>query len=440
MSDVIKYYIILCLALLIERTDCHMANDLNKTNHNFISFPEDFLWGCATSPTQVEGETVNEWSGKTAGDGSNPDDGSNHWRRYRYDFRCLSSMNLNSYRFGFDWARLQPRPCEPLERDIKLRYLEMLAELRSYGIEPMLTLFHHASPKWFADMGGWLNPESPKIFADFVRRVAIFTDGEVQNWIPLNEPVCYAFLTYIAGIFPPHKKGRFNLYYKALSNMKKAYAQCYREIKNHIPTSKVGISNLLKNIKPTRSWHPVDQASALFFSQYFKPEIFNQFIYQDNENLADFLGINYHGKIRTYGSKALSPLYLPKNILSKYNAQCDDMWEQDPDGLLTCLNKIDKLYKIPLYISGHAVATEDEGLRVRMLKEHLINCSKAINNGVDLRGYFYWSLLDTFDWSEGLKQQFGLVAVAFEDPDRRRDIRRTGCIFGEFAKRNGFMP
>jgi beta-glucosidase len=91
-------------------------------------------------------------------------------------------------------------------------------------------------------------------------------------------------------------------------------------------------------------------------------------------------------------------------------------------------------------ITGHGISTEDEGLRVRLLKEHLQECHQAIAAGVDLRGYFYWSLLDNFDWSEGLSQKFGLVAVCFEDPERRRDIRRTGCVYGEIARHNGFTP
>lgn len=406
----------------------------------FMDFPDSFLWGCATSPTQIEGETVNEWADLCASDGSTPDDGSNHWRRYRYDFRCMASMSMKAYRMGFDWARLQPGPRQPLIRDVKLRYMEMLAELRSHGIEPFLTLFHHACPKWFADSGGWLNPESPEIFADFARRLVILTDGEVRNWVTINEPLCYAFLSYIVGIFPPHLRCRLGQYRRVVKNLARAHELAYREIHAHQPDAQVGITSLIKQVSPSRFWHPLDHFSARAVSRFFAPNAYDRFITGRDGSCADFLGVNYSGRVRTYGLGALCPLFVQRRKLQELGAKCDDMWEQDPQALGHILRDLNKRYKLPLLITGHGISTEDEGLRVRLMKEHLQQCHEAIADGVDLRGYFYWSLLDNFDWNEGLSQKFGLVAVCFEDPERRRDIRRTGCVYGEIARHNGFMP
>ena len=412
---------------------------LNANNEReFIAFPDSFVWGCATSPTQVEGDTVNEWDEFIAKDGSRADDASKHWQRYKYDFSCLASMNLNAYRLGFDWGRLQPGPKEPLERDIKLRYMEMLAELRSLGIEPYLTLFHHACPKWFRDMGGWLNPDSPEIFADFVRRVVILTDNEVKFWIPINEPNCYAFLAYIAGVFPPGKKGRISSYMHVLKNMQKAHALAFSEIKHFDPDSSVGISCLTKQVLPSRRWHFIDALSSALVKKVFGIQNIQDFINYEGERVADFIGVNFHGKIRTRSFSALSPLFMKKPFLKKFNLDCDDMWEQDASWIPECLGQIYSEFKLPLYVTGHGVATQDEGLRVRQIKAHLLECNKAITQGVDLRGYFYWSLLDNFEWEDGLSRHFGLVSVAFDDPTRRRDIRRSGCIFGEIARKNGF--
>ena len=406
----------------------------------FIEFPDDFLWGCATSPTQVEGNTVNEWSDVIAADGSKADDASKHWERYNYDFNCLASMNLKAYRLGFDWARLQLGPKEPLERDIKLRYMEMLAELKKLGIEPFLTLFHHACPKWFRDMGGWLNPHSPEVFADFVRRVVILTDREVKFWLPINEPNCYAFLAYIAGVFPPVKKGRIKCYKQVVRNMQKAHALAYQEIKHYQPEAQVGIAGLIKQVQPARKWHIIDRLSASMINRAFSIDNFAGFIKDQDQPVADFIGVNFHGKLRTLGFSALSPLFVKKDVLKKYKVECDDMWEQDSQWLPECLKIIADNYDLPVYITGHGVATENEGLRVRQLKSHLLQCYKAIEEGVDLRGYFYWSLLDNFEWTQGLSRRFGLVSVTFDDPSRRRDIRRSGCIYGEIARKNGFIP
>ncbi len=410
-----------------------------KQQSDFMEFPENFIWGCATSPTQIEGETVNEWAQLPAVDGSLADDGSNHWRRYRYDFRCLASMNLKAYRLGFDWGRLQPGPNEPLIRDVKLRYMEMLAELRSHGVEPFLTLFHHACPKWFADLGGWLNPESPKLFADFVRRLVILTDGEVRNWITINEPICYAFLSHIAGVFPPNSKLRYHDYRKCVNNLCKAHELAYKIIKEHQPDSNIGITSLIKRVSPSRMWHPLDLLSSFVAHGIFTTDNYKKFITDSEGNkILDFLGVNFCGRLRTHGLGALSPLFVQKHALQQRKLVCDDMWEQDPEWLGKSLVDIKDKYDLPVYITGHGISTEDEGLRIRLLKEHLQQCHSAISAGVDLRGYFYWSLLDNFDWSEGLSQRFGLVAVSFDDPDRRRDIRRTGCIYGDIARRNGF--
>ncbi len=407
----------------------------------FMNFPDSFIWGCATSPTQIEGETVNEWADLCASDGTTPDDGSNHWRRYRYDFRCMAAMNIKAYRLGFDWARLQPGPKQPLIRDVKLRYMEMLAELRSHGIEPFLTLFHHACPKWFAEAGGWLNPESPELFADFARRLVILTDGEVRNWITINEPLCYAFLAYIAGVFPPNHRYRLGLYYQAVKNLARAHELAYREIHGHQPDAEVGITSLIKRVSPSRVWNPLDYLSAHAVSRFFSLDTFDRFVLGRDGPCADFIGVNYSGRVRTYGLRALSPLFVQRHKLQELGAKCDDMWEQDPQALGEILRELGKRYKsLPIVITGHGISTEDEGLRVRLLKEHLQQCHQAIAAGVDLRGYFYWSLLDNFDWSEGLSQKFGLVAVCFDDPERRRDIRRTGCIYGEIARHNGFNP
>ncbi len=164
----------------------------------------------------------------------------------------------------------------------------------------------------------------------------------------------------------------------------------------------------------------------------------NEFVNYQGELVADFIGVNFHGRIRTRGFAALSPIFMKKAVLQKHNVDCDDMWEQDSSWIPSALSEIYNEYKLPIYVTGHGVATEDEGLRVRQIKAHLIAFRNAIKQGVDLRGYFYWSLLDNFEWGDGLSRHFGLVSVAFDDPTRRRDIRRSGCVYGEIARRNGF--
>ncbi|MDR1611435.1 MAG: family 1 glycosylhydrolase [Planctomycetota bacterium] len=207
-----------------------------------IEFPKDFVWGAQSDPVFSEGETISDWAGFAGPDGSVPDDGPRHWRRYRYDFRFLSSLGLNAYRFGLDWARLQREPCAAFGREERYRYLEMLAELRSLGIEPWLTLHNHALPGWAAKAGGWLNPELPRQFADYAARLADLTDGEVVNWVTIHEPQFYAWSSRVWGLFPGSDRGRFGLARRTLMRLRDAHRLAAAEIRKRLKNVRIGIS------------------------------------------------------------------------------------------------------------------------------------------------------------------------------------------------------
>ncbi len=409
------------------------------TPENRLDFPPGFFWGCATSPTQVEGDTVNEYAGFRARDGSNPDMGPAHLRRYRYDFKCLKSLNMKAYRLGFDWGRLQPGPMAELDRDALLRYLEMLAELRSHGIEPFLTLFHFACPRWLAALGGWLHPESPAWFADFAARLARFTDGEVRYWVTMNEPVGYAALAYVFGQFLPGRRWRYGQYATALGNLQLAHARAYDAIKAQSPEAQIGIAKHIKEFMPLRAWHPLDRLGSWLALRRFHHDGLRRFVQAPSRS--DFIGVNYYGRLRTCGLTGFSPACGSSRAdLARYGADCDDMWEQNPDYLLPALREVYRQYHLPLFVTENGVATDNEQLRLRLLRAHLLKCHEAVGYGIDLRGFFYWSLMDNFEWIEGLGKRFGLMAVDFGDDNRRRDLRRTACVYGEIAKNNGFLP
>ena len=189
-----------------------------------LTLPDDFILGTATSPIQVEGEIFSDWSDFVARDGSRPNNGPNHWRRYRFDFRCMADMNLKAYRLGFEWARLQRGPRADFDREVMFRYLEMLAELRGYGVQPFLSLFNFSSPMWLAKKGGWLADDAPDLFADFVDRVAIMTDGEVKHWVTMHEPMLYSLMAYVMGEFPPRCGGSRKQCLRALGNPQRGHA------------------------------------------------------------------------------------------------------------------------------------------------------------------------------------------------------------------------
>lgn len=401
------------------------------------TFPEGFVWGCGTSPTQVEGDTVNEWRNFKARDGSTPDDGPQHLRRYRYDFQCIADLKLNAYRLGFDWARLQREPGGEFDRVAALRYLEMLAELRSLGVEPFLTLFHFNCPPWLAERGGWLCPEAPELFADFARRLADLVDDEVEYWITVNEPAVYCVMAYLLGEFPPHGRLRIRQAFRALHQMQRGHALAEAAIKSRLPGAKVGITKHFKRFMPCRRWHPVDHLMTALAERLFDRAGLKGFIRHGGRTVSDFIGVNYYGRMRMKGFNGISPITgFSREQLEAMELECDEMWEQDPEWLRDCLGGLWERYGLPLFVTENGVATRDEAARRSYLLRHLSACRQAIAEGVGVKGFFYWSLLDNFEFGEGLTKPFGLLSVDFADERRRRELRPAARLYREIAAAN----
>ena len=396
-------------------------------------FPENFLWGAATSPTQVEGKVVNEWSSYIARDGSCPDDGGDHWERFEEDAAFLSQMNLNSYRMGLDWGRLQHGPYHELDEAALARYREMLSCLARRNIRPMLTLFHFACPYWLAQRGGWLSPEAPKYFADFVKKL-LEAGIAADYWITINEPGVYVTMAYLLGLFPPCQRFRFLRARKALANMVDGHVLAYRLIHACLPQANVGIAKHVKRIIPNREWHPIDWLNATAIEHIFCNRILETFTVFEGDHVSEFIGLNFYGKLRVHGFKDISPISGdPGGVLKKIGAQCDDMWEHDSGWLPDCCRHLQDRWGLPIQITECGFATDDEDLRCRLLLDHIIAMGEAMDRGIDIRGFFYWSLVDNFEWAEGLAKRFGLIGIDFSDPRRPRHMRPAGKLISEVA-------
>jgi beta-glucosidase len=319
--------------------------------------------------------------------------------------------------------------------------MEMLADLRMRGVTPFLTLFHFACPKWLAARGGWAAADAPGLFADFAARVAEMVDGEVLHWITINEPVVHAFMAYVMREFPPQKRLRFDLAFRALCNMARGHALAWRAIKERLPAAEVGITKHCKHFAPLRAWHPIDRICAFAADRFFDRWGLGLFLQHGGEPVSTFLGVNYYGRMRFRGLNALSPLTgFDPEVLELHGAACDDMWEQDPAGLADCLAELSGRIELPLYVTENGVATRDEDLREQYMVDHLRACHEAIRRRVNLRGYFYWTLMDNFEWGEGLSKRFGLLDVDFSDRKRYRRMRPAARRFGEFAAANAVTP
>ena len=392
-----------------------------------LNFPKNFFWGTATSSHQIEGNNTNNdwWEAEQKGllphkSGKACDS----YIRYEEDFDLAKSMNNNAQRFSIEWSRIEPEKGKFNQQEIE-HYKKVLQALRVRGLDPFVTLYHFTNPVWFAKLGGWTSKKAPEYFERYVKYVAERLRGEVKYWITINEPMIVSSGGYIKGNWPPFKERNSMGCFRVLSNMAKAHKRAYEtlhwsELSHPV---QVGIAQSVNYFEPksTGPKRSLDYLRVLL-SRYFKNEFFlNKIIkYQD------FIGLNY------YNSYKISFF---KGKIKRGIERSDFGWEIYPEGIYHVVKEIYRKYKKPIYITENGISDADDDQRPEFIKSHLKWLYKAIQEGSDVRGYFYWSLLDNFEWAEGFTQRFGLVEVDFNTFERK--IRPSGKLYGEICKNNG---
>jgi len=398
-----------------------------------LKFPDNFLWGTATSPTQVEGHVVNEWTDYVAADGNHCRVACNHYHRYAEDVDWMAQLGVNAYRMGIEWSRLQAAPFAPLNQPELERYVDLLDRLKSAGITPMIVLHHFSNPRWVTSAGGWLNPATVPAFVDYATKLVLALRERVWLWNTFNEPDTYASLTYLLGGFPPFHKRRLWSYRKVIKHMAAAHEQVSRVIRregNGGKTPEVGIAKNWTFFEAFQKFALWDHLLARFSHHAFNRYVLNAFLGGRRREASTFLGVNYYGRARLNHFEALVPTNgVSKERLKQLGIVCDDMFERHPGGLGTILRDFHRRYRLPLYITEHGAASNDEDFRIFDLTEHLRELHGAVNGDVDVRGFFYWSLLDNFEWQFGYTKKFGLLAVDFNDEKLPRKMTRVGEFY-----------
>jgi beta-glucosidase len=425
-----------------------------------IEFPRGFLWGCATSAYQIEGSPLADGAGPsiwqrfmhTPGlvpSGDTGDVACDHYRRYVSDVALMRELGMQAYRFSVSWSRILPNgkgAVNPAGLDF---YDRLVDELLKNGIEPLITLFHWDLPAALDDLGGWLNPDIANWFADYGTVLFRKLDDRVKKWVTLNEPWVVSDGGYLHGPLAPGHKNRFEAPI-ASRNLMRAHGagvQAYRATgKNEI--------GLVVNLEPKypASDSEADlaataRADAYMNRQYLDPamlgtcpdaeltEVFGE-AWQPwtpealklTRQPIDFLGINYYTRSVTRFDERSWPLRASP-VRQKQATYTETSWEVFAQGLTDTLAQVKKRYgDIPLYITENGAAFFDppvaEGgriqdpLRVDYLRKHLTAVHTAIQQGIDVRGYMVWSLLDNLEWSLGFSKRFGIVHVDFESQQR----------------------
>ena len=360
-------------------------------------FPAGFLFGAATSSYQVEGGNINDWTKWSKGDAGRACDSYNLFKK---DFDLAVSLGHNAHRLSLEWSRIEPKEGEFDERELK-HYEEVIKALKERGLEPFVTLWHFTLPVWFADKGGWLNKDSVVYFERYVTKVAeTYKHLGIKFWVTINEPEIYTLNSYIRGIWPPGKKSL--LYYRPVNNkLIKAHKSAYSIIKKIVPYSEIGIAknNSYFESHGRNPWNK--------FIKVFADKHWNNYFLSRIKDQSDFIGLNYyfHNRINWWFNR------------NENKSVSDIGWEIYPEGLYRVLLDL-KLYNKPIYITENGLADSEDKKRGDFIKDHLNFALKAMKDGVKLRGYFHWSLLDNFEWQKGFGPRFGLVEVDYKTMKR----------------------
>lgn len=392
---------------------------------NSDKFLEDknFFWGAATSAYQVEGGNKNDWSeaaAKAGQTGFDAGSAAGHYSRFEKDFDLARSLGHNAQRISIEWSRIEPEKGKFNKKEIE-HYREVLKAFWERGLEPFVTLWHFTNPIWFSKLGGFENKKAKDYFARYADFLAQnFQD--VRYWITVNEPMIYAINAYARGIWPPQEKS-LSHYLMVISHLVKAHKVAYQIIHKNIPAAQVGIAqNVIYfdvfNKNPIT--YLLKWLSGYFWNHHFLNQISEK---------QDFIGVNYYSRKLVRVSKKIKDCFCdnPKGVLS------DLGWEIYPEGLYHVLKDLKK-YNKPIYITENGLADAKDQKREQFIKDHVYWMKKAMAKGVDVRGYFYWSLIDNFEWERGFEPRFGLIEVDYRTMERK--IRPSAYAYKNIIKEN----
>lgn len=396
-----------------------------KHDHGPLKFPEGFLWGTATSAHQVEGNNVDSdwWSWEK----HQPEEkrsglAADQYHRFEEDFELARELHLSAQRISIEWARIEPSSGEFDQAAIE-HYRRVLKSLKNKHFVVMLTLWHFTLPKWVANIGGWENPLTGEYFLRFLKEVIPAFDEYVDFWITLNEPGVYIFMAYLQGMWPPQKKSKWDamlVHWNLTQTHKRSY-----ELIHTLSHKPVGIAQNMQSFHSSHKHSLVEQLAV-----YISDIVSNHSFYLLTGNYHDFLGINYYFHHRYNTKKSFFPRL---DEAARQHRDVSDLgWELFPEGLFDVLMDIGN-HK-PIYITECGIASTNDDRRTRFLIQYLSEVYRAIEAGVRIKGFFYWSFIDNFEWHQGFDPRFGLVEVDY--PTQERKVRPSAYVYSEIAQYN----
>jgi len=369
-----------------------------------------FLWGAATSAHQVEGNNIhNDWWAweKRHPAVVNSGRAADHYERFREDFALARELGHTAHRLSLEWSRIEPAE-GVWSRHALNHYREVLEALRENGLTSFVTLHHFSNPQWLAERGGWEHKRTPQLFARYARMVAEQLGDLVDYWITFNEPIVYATHGWWRGEWPPGKRD-WRVLLRVIRHLAYGHGQAYRAIHEELADARVGVA------KHVVAYVPSDRATwSGRLAARWQNWWFNYRWLGMTRGSHDFIGVNYYHSQRPI-RLSLWPWRLETE---EWKGPTSDMgWPIWPQGLQEAL-RLMKQYRVPLYVTENGLADARDAYRADFIRDHIRAVEAVQEQGVDVRGYFYWSLLDNFEWADGFEPRFGLVAVDYDTMER----------------------
>lgn len=405
-------------------------------------YRDGFLWGTAVAEWQNSGSEnlgPSNWSEfenktdkngvPTIKDGQKSGKSCDSWNNIERDIDYMKQIKLNSYRFSFSWEAIEPRQGEYNQAAID-HYHKLLDMLAQAQIEPMATIIHFVHPAWFEQLGGFEKQENIAIFTKFAEKVFTEFSSKIKLWCVINESNVLGFQSYINGEFPPGKKANFSLAATVVRNLMQAHTETYLKLKS-LPNgdkAQIGFVHQYLTFEPYTWFNPIEQMLSRFLTACFanapvlaflKTGKFNPIPFTSSWNyeaptkgpLADFIGLNFYSRVLFNLLKAAPDCY-PNEIMT------DMPYALCPDKLNEAIEEVSKI-GLPIYITENGIADKFDNRRGIYFKKYLGALSKGIKDGYDIRGFYYWTLIDNFEWNHGNNLKFGLVEFNPETKETR---------------------
>jgi beta-glucosidase len=367
-------------------------------------FPSDFLFGAATAAHQIEGGNVNSdwWAFEHAASSSVHDvsgDACDSWHRWSEDLDLAASIGLNSYRFSVEWARIEPEPGEFSSASLE-HYLRVAEGCRDRGLVPAVTLHHFTLPRWMAERGGFESPEMPGRLGEYAARVGSVLGDAIGIACTINEPNIVALMGYLLGVFPPKvaDRARFEQVSATMRASHHAMVDALRSQRGSFP---VGLTLSMAEMEAVEGGEAQLARALEHLEDAYLRDLRGD----------DFVGVQCYTRLR-FGPDG--PVDIPPGARRTKMG-----YEYRPEAVEHTVRRAAAVTGLPVVVTEMGISVDDDQERIEFIDSVVGGVTSCLSDGIDVRGLYYWTLLDNFEWSLGYSQPFGLVAC-----DRETFVRR----------------